>query len=302
MFQKHFTKIWPVFLFGGHLVLTHFAIGLRFEHYLADGILLILALAHSKTRNFVIVVLPFWLTGFAYEYFQFVEPFRGDIHVADIYSAELNWFGIFDGNEKITACEYFRRHPNIVADLVAGFAYLFYIYEVFLLAIYLFFKNKKACSVFCWGFFIINIVGMIGYFVYPAAPPWYVEIYGLGPAQLGALPSAAGAARFDELLGITYFQEFYSRSSNVFGAMPSLHAAYPLFAACFAWFIGRTKLLFILTLVFALIVDFSAIYLRHHYIWDVAIGSLIALSVFGVVYFYRQETFKQLKKVFSKRK
>jgi membrane-associated phospholipid phosphatase len=261
---------------------------------LVDGILLILSYVHRKTRNFVSVILPFWLTGFTYEYFQFVERFKGEIHVADLYQAELTWFGVNIGSERIIACEYFRRNPHVIFDLVSGFAYLFYIYEVFLLAMYLFFKNKAVSSLFCWGFFSINVVGMVGYFLYPAAPPWYVEAYGLGPAQLDALPSAAGSARFDELLGITYFKEFYSRSANVFGAMPSLHAAYPLFAVLFAWFIGRRKVFFILTLAFALLVDFAAIYLRHHYILDVLVGTIIAVGIFFASYYYRKDTFHQL--------
>ena len=56
----------------------------------------------------------------------------------------------------------------------------------------------------------------------PAEPPT-----GDGPADLAALPSPAGTARFDALLGIHYFASFYARNTNVFGAMPSLHASYP---------------------------------------------------------------------------
>ncbi|MFH1729440.1 MAG: phosphatase PAP2 family protein [Pseudomonadota bacterium] len=282
-FSEFVYRFWPIILFGGHLLLTHFAIGLRWEHYFADFLCLGLSYAHPKTRKFVVYMIPFWLVGFCYEYFQFIEVYRGEIHVDDIYYAELSYFGITYNGEKIILCELFRKNPNVFFDLMSGFAYLFYIWEVFIFAIVIYFKDKVCFSKLAWSFFAINICGMIIYFLYPAAPPWYIESYGLGPAVLDALPSAAGAARFDELLGINYFAQFYSRSANVFGAMPSLHAAYPLLITFFAFFINRY--LFVATLIFTLMVDFGAIYLRHHYVWDVLIGSLLTVFVFYALYF-----------------
>ena len=135
--------------------------------------------------------------------------------------------------------------------------------------------------------------------LFPVAPPWYVAQYGLGPAVLEAIPSAAGAARFDELTGIKYFAAFYSRNPNVFGAMPSLHVAYPVIATLAVrdrgvrWW-GPIFLL-------ALLVMFSAVYLNHHYIVDV-IGGVIAAFIASTPLFDVfdvREWWRQMKEKFN---
>ena len=130
-------------------------------------------------------------------------------------------------------------------------------------------------------FLVVNAMGVITYLVYPAAPPWYVLQYGPGPADLTAPPSPAGTARFDALLGINYFASFYSRNTNVFGAMPSLHAAYPFMVVFYVWNKGWTWR--VLAAAFSALVSFSAIYLTHHYILDVLAGMVFAIAAYLVV-------------------
>ena len=74
----------------------------------------------------------------------------------------------------------------------------------------------------------------------------------------------------DDYLGISYFKMFYGRNSNVFGALPSLHCAYPLLC----WVHSTTALpnghwIFLGN---AILTGFAAIYLRHHYIIDALLG------------------------------
>jgi membrane-associated phospholipid phosphatase len=110
-----------------------------------------------------------------------------------------------------------------------------------------------------------------------------VAQYGLGPANLSAVPSAAGAARFDALLGWHYFQGFYTRSHNVFGAMPSLHAAYPTVVLLSVWTVPRWWARAAAG-AFAVLVAFAAVYLDHHYVLDVVAGVTIALVTYAVVW------------------
>ena len=107
-----------------------------------------------------------------------------------------------------------------------------------------------------WAMLGLNLAGYVGYLVYPAAPPWYVDRYGLGPALLTAPPEAAGAARFDALLGVSWFAEYYGRSANVFGAIPSLHVGQTFLAVLFAW---RWRSLRGFTTGFWLLVTFAAV-------------------------------------------
>jgi membrane-associated phospholipid phosphatase len=132
----------------------------------------------------------------------------------------------------------------------------------------------------------MNLAGSLTYYVYPAAPPWYAQQYGFGPVHYDARANIAGAARFDELLGIPYFAVLYSRSADVFGAIPSLHVAYPLLAFLFGrelrlwWLDAATGVLFLL-------VCFGAVYFQHHYVVDVLVGAAYALAAYGASCFWK---------------
>jgi membrane-associated phospholipid phosphatase len=152
---------------------------------------------------------------------------------------------------------------------------------VFALALLFFFRKSPRFEIMCWAFLLMNAMGVVTYVLYPAAPPWYVMKYGPGPADLTAAPSPAGTSRFDALLGIRYFANFYARNPNVFGAMPSLHVAYPVLVTWQAWRMGRAWR--VGTAGFAALVAFSAIYLQHHYIMDVVGGLAAALVACAVV-------------------
>jgi membrane-associated phospholipid phosphatase len=132
-----------------------------------------------------------------------------------------------------------------------------------------------------FAFLVVNLMGIATWISFPAAPPWYVDQYGLGPAVMDAIPSAAGAARFDQLVGMKLFGGFYERSVNVFGAMPSLHVGYPTVIACSCWALGNKWRL--PAIGFAGLMAFSAVYLQHHYVVDVAAGALYGVVAWGLV-------------------
>ena len=64
------------------------------------------------------------------------------------------------------------------------------------------------------------MIGFVGYYIHPAAPPWYVMNYGFEPI-LNTPGDVAGLGRFDAMTGLTIFQGLYGRNANVFAAVPS---------------------------------------------------------------------------------
>ncbi len=268
-------------LFPLHLVITHVSMGLRPEHLLMDGVFIGLAWAGPRLRRLSWLCVPFGLTAIEYDFARFWVHLRAEIHVADLYQSELSRFGVTVAGVTQTLPELFNTWNHPALDFICGLAYIAYIYEVILLGFYLYFKDEGRMGRLAWAFFLVNMMGQLTYLIYPAAPPWYVMLYGLGPAVLNAPPSPAGAQRFDDLLGISYFKHFYARSTNVFGAMPSLHVAYPVMVCCTVANKGRLWL--VSTGAFALLVAFSAIYLGHHWVWDVIFGALYGAGAYGIV-------------------
>jgi len=270
---------WLCTLLGvGHLMLVMSTGRLRWEHVAADALLVGVAWSGPRARRFLLGGLPLWLTGMLLDSQGLWLFLRGTIHTGDLWTLERRLFPAPGG---VNWPEWWSTRSNAFLDLLCGFAYAAYLYEVFVVAIFFFVKKDARFQKLCWAFLTVNAIGVVIYLLYPAAPPWYILQYGPGPANLAALPSPAGTARFDALLGIQYFASFYARNPNVFGAMPSLHAAYPFMVMLFVWQRGAKWRL--VTGAFALLVAFSAVYLTHHYVLDVLAGLTAALAAFLVV-------------------
>jgi membrane-associated phospholipid phosphatase len=126
------------------------------------------------------------------------------------------------------------------------------------------------------AFFFVNIVGFIVYYTHPAAPPWYYRDFG-NVLITGTKSNAAGLLRFDHYFNVHLFEDLYSKGSNVFAAMPSLHAAYPLAGIYYA-FKQPNKIIRIFYLIIMVSIWVSAVYLYHHYVLDVLAGIAVALT------------------------
>jgi hypothetical protein len=151
-------------------------------------------------------------------------------------------------------------------------------------AVILYFKDYRAVQRFAWIFFLTNVAGFVTYHVYPAAPPWYYHAHGC-EISMTALPSAGPRLEhLDAVLGIDYFKGMYGRSSDLYGAVPSLHVAYPLLIVIEGWrafgWVGRA-----LSLVFLVSMGFAALYLDHHWVIDVLLGSFYCVSAAALVRF-----------------
>ena len=251
--------------------------------------------------------LPFILVGIIYDaHKHFVAGLRSHIRVLEPYLYEKALFGINVNEQIMTPNEWIKNLYSPALDFVTGIFYLTFMIAFLALAAYLYFiKTRSGTRVFnseqlkarvpqiMWALFTVNMAGYLTYFLYPAAPPWYFDLYGSGPADLSAPPSAAGGLRFDALLGLDIFKGMYSQNANVFGAIPSLHCAYPALISVYAFYF---KSLRVISIVYFLGVSFSAVYLNHHYIIDVIAGAIYSL-VIGSLFIFIWEIHFTKKKV-----
>jgi len=253
------------------------------------GAILLLSYLGPFFRTIRGFILPLLLTGMVYNsQHLFVNELRGEIHVAEPYYFDQRFFGVQTDSGVLTPNEYWQDRTHPLIDVFTGFAYLTYVAGFLLMAGIIHFwvgprgargwspqELQRYTPRMMWVFFIVNLMGYATYFLYPAAPPWYVSEYGLeGPVRLDVPSNPAGAARVDELLGLNLFHQMYSLSANVFGAVPSLHVAYPLLGFYYATRVGVGMLP---ALAFYLLMCFSAVYVNHHYVLDILVGSLYAL-------------------------
>jgi membrane-associated phospholipid phosphatase len=268
---------WPPAIGLAYIALIGILGGLGGQHVML-GLLGLLDAYNEKTRLFLRTFLPFIVTGAVYDSLRYTldASTAGRVHVVAPYELDRAWFG-FGGR---TLNEVFAIHHWPIADFVAGLAYLLYVGEFLALGMIEFLLGRAAnAAVFARCFFAVNMIGFVTYFLYPAAPPWYVAAHGFGPARMDIAPSPGAAQRFDALVGTHLFENAYSHSVEVFGAIPSLHVAYPVMAAVLAFRMRELRWARWPALAYVPIMCFSAVYLQHHYVIDLLVGGTYALVV-----------------------
>jgi hypothetical protein len=284
---EHMRRLWPrltlapVAPFWGWAGFWVIRGQLRWDHVAVALLASVLAYGNAATKRLFIGLLPVGLVGLFYDAMRFVKNVgltESNVHLCDLRSAELRWFGLDDGGVRVTLHDWFQARATVLLDLVCAVPYGIFIMVVVGYAIFLFVRDFPAEQRFAWGFFALNVVGFVTYHLYPAAPPWYFHQHGCA-VDLGAASSAGpNLLRVDELTGIHYFAGFYGRSSDVFGAVPSLHVAYPLLMITEGWSKHRT-LGRVLLVLFYVWMCFSAVYLDHHWVIDIVLGSVYAVAV-----------------------
>lgn len=266
---------------GAFFLATHVALGgLRADHAVIAAAGLAVYYAGPGLRAAGRFLLPLLIMVVVYDAQKYwAEDLRATVRVAEPHALELAWFGVRAGDTVVTPSAWWQSHTHAALDLVCGAAYLAFV-PVFLLAAawWRFGKKIPSAEGVMWAMLWLNLAAYATWLAYPAAPPWYADHYGLGPAVLTAAPEAGGAARFDALLGVTWFADYYGRNTNVFGAIPSLHVGQTFLAALFAW---RFRSLRAFMTAFWLLVMFSSVYLNHHYLVDGLAGMAFAAAAWA---------------------
>lgn len=269
---------------GIWLVVTALFVGIRPEHPLLIALIAVLFCAHPQTKKLVIALLPFILFAVSYDWMNIVPNYEvNPIDVQGLYEAEKSLFGITTAAGTVTPNEYFAEHHCAFMDFWAGFFYLCWVPVPILFGLSLYFmKQRNLYLRFAIVFLFVNLIGFAGYYIHPAAPPWYVMKYGFEPI-LNTPGDVAGLGRFDEMTGLGIFDSLYSRNSNVFAAVPSLHSAYMVIAFYYSL---KAKYPNFLRVIFGIImfgIWFTAVYSAHHYIIDAILGA--SCAVLGIFIF-----------------
>ena len=248
------------------------------------ALIAVLFCAHPQTKKLVIALLPFILFAVSYDWMNIVPNYKvNPIDVQDLYEAEKSLFGITTAAGTVTPNEYFAEHHCAFMDFWAGFFYLCWVPVPILFGLSLYFmKQRNLYLRFAIVFLFVNLIGFCGYYIHPAAPPWYVMKYGFEPI-LNTPGDVAGLGRFDEMTGLGIFDSLYSRNSNVFAAVPSLHSAYMVIAFYYSLKAKYPNFLRVIFGIIMLGIWFTAVYSAHHYIIDAILGA--SCSVLGIFLF-----------------
>ena len=233
---------------------------------------------------------PFILFWVAYDMMRGVaDSVRTRVNVEQPFQVEQWMFGWLTPSE--IPAFYFQQFQadwegtilRLVFDLASALIYALHFISPLILGWFFWhtLNERRTYVLYVSTFTVLNLMALVTFMVYPAAPPWYVYMHGFTQPSDVMLDSAAGLVNFDEIVGRRFFVSFYNTfNSNLFAAIPSLHSGYPTAIALFLWLRlgGRTWLF----LGYPLLAWFAAVYLNHHYIIDLVLGSLYVLAAWAV--------------------
>ncbi|AMR32630.1 PA-phosphatase [Mucilaginibacter sp. PAMC 26640] len=268
-----------------YLIISYFLVGFKSDQLVLIAIFNVLFYASTVTRKFILGFAIFIVYWIIFDYMKAFPNYNyNDVAIRDLYDTEKGLFGIHFNNTILTPNEYLLLKKSDAMDVFAGLFYLCWIPVPLGFAAYLFFRNKQQFLYFSLTFVVVNLLGFIVYYAYPAAPPWYIQVHGFNfqPLTMG---NTAGLARFDKFFNVSIFKSIYSKGSNVFAAMPSLHSSYPVIVLYY----GLKNRLGYVNIFFATVtlgIWFTAVYASHHYVLDVIAGILCAtlgISLFNII-------------------
>lgn len=247
----------------------------------------------TQKKAIILLLVPYALLAMVYFGMGFLRPnyMVSPVHIMEPYGLEKMLFGIPMAAGIVTPNEWFAQHHCATLDLLSGLSYLLWIPLPAFFSLWLLFTGRQSLAIkLTIALFLTKLVGYVGYYCYPAAPPWYVMEHGFVFLS-DTHGSAAGLLRVDQLLGIDIFRTMYTANANVFAAIPSLHSSYYPVAFWYAYRMssGRQRTFWMCFFaVFSVVVWFAAVYTCHHYIIDVvlgvlcgAIGTLLCEKVIG---------------------
>jgi inositol phosphorylceramide synthase catalytic subunit len=277
---RHARSLWPGHsihwpLFFSYWAVLLAALGmLRWDHVAIAVAVLLVAFFGPRSKRFITAFAGYLLVAWMHDaarFIRYVGLSETRVLLCTLRDAEASLFGIKAAGQTETLQDYFFAHHAIAADLFFSVPYALFIYIAAFYAIYLYVADPRACARYCWAFAALNFAAIVTYHALPAAPPWYFHKYGCTVDLSAHAFEGAALARVDALFGLSYFHGFYSRAASIFGALPSLHVAYPVLIAYEGWRrhgrLGRTLALFYVVWMCC-----AAVYLDHHWILDVLLG------------------------------
>jgi hypothetical protein len=228
--------------------------------------LLVIAIALGRGRTFVADWTPFLLLFFAYEA---MRGFAARFAPHDLSGLE-RW--VFAGTIPTLTLQHDFYHPGVIGiqDLIALVFYFMHFVLPIVVGFIFWVNSREHYWRFIAALLLMCFLAFLTYLFWPSAPPWY------------QLPEVVkiNQQTVDRLWGNTIVVIYHAFNPNQFAAFPSLHAAFPMLAAVYAW--RRYRALAVGLVLWSVGVVVSIVYLGEHYVVD-AIASLVYVAAATII-------------------
>jgi hypothetical protein len=201
----------------------------------------------------------------------FADDFS-DPHVWELIDADVWLAGWATGGVVPTVWLQQRFYdPEVIRwwDVLASWVYFSHFVVALATAVVLWLRSRPRWAAFMRRWFALSAAGLITYFLYPAAPPWWASQYNFLVEDVVRISTrgwqAVGLHGAGNLLNLGQY------AANPVAAIPSLHTAFALFVVVF--FLPSVRVRWWpLLLSYPLAMTLTLVYTGEHYIVDVLVG------------------------------
>jgi membrane-associated phospholipid phosphatase len=205
-------------------------------------------------------------------------------HVTAMIHADEGMFGALTGGRIPTI--WLQQHlyrPGHVQwwEVVVTLVYTSHFLTVPTVAVILWLRDRRNSYRFMRRWVVLSLAGLVTYFLYPAAPPWWAWQHGALTETVERISTNGWTAIGLHSAGNT-LNALQADQSNPVAAMPSLHTAYAMMAVAFFLPVVRRRW-WPLLLAYPLAMTFTLVYTGEHYVIDVLVGwGYVALTFLAV--------------------
>jgi membrane-associated phospholipid phosphatase len=160
-------------------------------------------------------------------------------------------------------------------DLVAAVVYATHVVSIPLVTGLVWFRLRDRFVAWLGAVLALTLVGVTGYVLYPAAPPWLAAATGDVPDVHHVDRLSGRGWDYLHLGPVRSLTSLAQGQSNPVAAMPSLHAGTALLVTVFLWPVVRAGWRGVLV-AYTLVMALTLVYTGEHYVVDVLAGWLTA--------------------------
>ena len=273
---------------GAYVFVASRLFGVAFRYLCLGAILIGLAASgRAGARRFLRDWFPLLLFWIGYDAMRdFADQIMPRVAVILPYALEMRLFGWMTGGHvpaifALTTLASSPWRPLVHSVAEAFYWSHFVVIPTYMLCLWWHPPTPPRFRKFVYGITLLHILTLATYFLYPAAPPWYVFYFGFQQPSPELLTNPAF------LPTPVFFKSLWAANPNRFAAIPSLHGAYPVFLFLMLGARNRHRRL---VLSYGLGIWLATVVLGHHYIIDLILGALYAWVSAWVVNHYREET------------
>jgi membrane-associated phospholipid phosphatase len=243
---------------------------------------------HGPIAQLLIALAPLSLILLAYAAAQWVSAPFGDgstggtnrlglaLNVAGPAEADRALFGVVPS---VWLQERLLDGSTRWYDAVAALVYVTHFVSVPLVTVLVWFRSRDRFAAWVAAVIAFTVVGVGGYILYPAAPPWLAS-------DLGVIGTVTRLSHVGwdhlQLTPVAQLTTSGQGASNPVAAMPSLHAGAPMLVTLFLWPLLSRRWRAALT-AYVLLMALTLVYTGEHYVVDVVAGWATAAVAVGVV-------------------